>query len=410
MNLSFYIAKRYLVSKKKQNIINIISGISTAGIIVGTMAIIIIVSVMNGFTQLIGVFYSDFDPDLKITVAEGKMFDPASINTAKIRNLPDVVQYAEVIEEVAMLKYGKQQYPATVKGVPANYPEYTNINKLLVEGSYYLEKDGIDYAVVGRGVANYLGVGISFLEPINVYVPKKGRQLSLNPSRSINYDYLYPSAVFAVLEDIDAKYILVSDKFAAELFESGKNISAIELDIADDADTDAVQKSIQTIVGEAFHVKNKEQQHDLIFKTMKSEKWAVYFILVFILLLASGNMIGNLTMLYIDKKEDISILISMGMSKDKINRIFLYEGWLISFFGGVIGAILGVFVCWLQIRFEFIKLPGANNSFVISAYPVEIMFTDILLAFIAVLGVGFLASWYPVKFMSPKHLVTSNIN
>ena len=410
MNLSFYIAKRYLVSKKKQNIINIISGISTAGIIIGTMAIIIIVSVMNGFTQLIGVFYSDFDPDLKITVAEGKMFDPASINTTEIKNLPDVVQYAEVIEEVAMLKYGKQQFPATVKGVPANYPEYTNINKLLVDGTYYLEKDGIDYAVVGRGVANYLGVGVSFLEPINVYVPKKGRQLSLNPSRSINYDYLYPSAVFAVLEDIDAKYIIVSDKFAAELFESGNNVSAIELDINDNADIDAVQKSIQAIVGDAFHVKNKEQQHDLIFKTMKSEKWAVYFILVFILLLASGNMIGNLTMLYIDKKEDISILISMGMTKDKINRIFLYEGWLISFIGGVIGALLGVLICWLQIRFELIKLPGANNSFVISAYPVEIMFTDILLAFVAVLSVGFLASWYPVKFMSPKQLLTSNIN
>lgn len=410
VNLPFYIAKRYLVSKKKQNIINIISGISMAGIIVGTMAIIIIVSVMNGFTQLIGVFYSDFDPDLKITPVEGKMFDPSTINTNAIRDLTEVVQYAEVIEEVAMLKYGKQQYPATVKGVPPNYPEYTNINKLLIEGSYYLEKDGIDYTVVGRGVANYLGVGISFLEPINVYVPKKGRQLSLNPSRSINYDYLYPSAVFAVLEDIDAKFILVSDAFASELFESGNNISAIELDIQNNADIDDVQNKIQSIVGEKFHVKNKEQQHDLIFRTMKSEKWAVYFILVFILLLASGNMIGNLTMLYIDKKKDVSILLSMGMAKDKINRIFLYEGWLISFIGGLIGTVLGVLVCWLQIRFELIKLPGANDSFVISAYPVEILLPDIFLAFAAVLSVGFLASWYPVKFMSPKHLNPSDIN
>jgi lipoprotein-releasing system permease protein len=410
VNLSFYIAKRYLVSKKKQNIINIISGISMAGIIVGTMAIIIIVSVMNGFTQLIGVFYSDFDPDLKIIAVEGKMFDPALINTAEIKDLPEVLHYAEVIEEVAMLKYGKQQYPATVKGVPPNYPEYTNINKLLIEGNYYLEKDGINYAVVGRGVANYLGVGVSFLEPINIYVPKKGRQLSINPSRAINYDYLYPSAVFAVLEDIDAKYILVSDKFAAELFESGKKISAIELDIQDDSDINDIQNHIQSIVGDKFQVKNKEQQHDLIFKTMKSEKWAVYFILVFILLLASGNMIGNLTMLYIDKKEDISILRSMGMAKEKINRIFLYEGWLISFIGGLIGTALGVLICWLQIRFEFIRLPGANDSFVISAYPVQILFSDILLAFVAVLSVGFLASWYPVKFMSPKNVSTSTIN
>lgn len=381
-----------------------------AGIIVGTMAIIIIVSVMNGFTQLIGMFYSDFDPDLKITAVEGKMFDPDTLNTRAIKNLDGVAHYAQVIEEVAMLKYGKQQYPATVKGVPANYPEYTNVKDLLIEGEYYLEKDGINYAVVGRGVANYLGVGVSFLDPINIYVPKKGRQFSLNPSRSINHGYLFPSAVFAVLEDIDAKYILVSEKFAADLFESGNNISAIELDIDDSADINDIQAEIQNLVGDAFHVKNKEQQHDLIFKTMKSEKWAVYFILIFILLLASGNMIGNLSMLYIDKKEDIAILRSMGLTRDKINRIFLYEGWLISLIGGLIGTVLGVVLCWLQIRFEWIKLPGANGSFVISAYPVEIMISDILLAFIAVLSIGFLASWYPVKFMAQKPVSTSNID
>ena len=410
MNLPFYIAKRYLISRKKQNIINIISGITIAGIIVGTMAIIIIVSVMNGFTQLIGLFYSDFDPDLKITAVEGKMFDPDTVNTHEIQKLEGVAHYAEVIEEVAMLKYGKQQYPATVKGVPDNYPEYTNISNLLIEGEYYLEKQGINYAVVGRGVANYLGVGVSFLEPINIYVPKKGRQLSLNPSRAINHGYLFPSAVFAVLEDIDARYILVSDKFAADLFEAGNNISAIELDIDDSADIGRIQTEIQKLLGDAFHVKNKEQQHDLIFKTMKSEKWAVYFILVFILLLASGNMIGNLSMLYIDKKEDIAILRSMGLTRDKINRIFLYEGWLISLIGGVIGTLLGILLCWLQIRFEWIKLPGANGSFVISAYPVQILISDILLAFVAVLGIGFLASWYPVKFMAQKPIETSNIS
>ncbi|MBN2173758.1 MAG: ABC transporter permease, partial [Bacteroidales bacterium] len=410
LNLPFYIAKRYLVSKKKQNIINIISGISLAGIVVGTMAIIIIVSVMNGFIQLIGLFYSDFDPDIKISAVEGKTFDPSIINTQNIRELPGVIQYAEVVEEVAMLKYGKQQFPATVKGVPSNYPNYTNIDSLLVEGKYYLEKDGINYAVVGRGVANYLGVGISFLDPINIYVPKKGRQFSLNPARTINHDYLYPSAIFATLEEIDSKYIIVSKAFATNLFESGNNISAIELDIDDNADIYQVQKKIQTIVGDAFHVKNKEQQHDLIFKTMKSEKWAVYFILIFILLLASGNMIGNLTMLYIDKKEDISILLSMGMSIEKINRIFLFEGWLISLIGGVVGTILGVLACWLQIHFGLIKLPGANGSFVISAYPVQVLFSDIVLAFIAVISIGFLASWYPVKFMSPRNRSSQNIN
>lgn len=381
-----------------------------AGIVVGAMAIIIIVSVMNGFTQLIGVFYSDFDPDLKITPAEGKMFDPAEIDVQKIKEVAGVVSYAEVIEEVVMLKYGKQQCPATVKGVPANYNQYTNIEKLLTEGSYYFEKQGIDYAIVGQGVANYLSAGVSFLDPIDIYVPKKGRQFSLNPSRSINHGYLYPAGIFSVLEEIDAQYILVSDTYAKELFESGNNVSAIELDVDDSAPVNEIKKKIQGILGEKFHVKNKEEQHDLVFKTMKSEKWAVYFILIFILLLASGNMIGNLAMLYIDKKEDITILKSMGLTTHNINRIFLYEGWIISFVGGLIGTLLGIFVCWLQIEFELIKLPGANGSFVISAYPVSIMLSDVILAFLAVLSIGFLASWYPVKFMSQKHLAETNIN
>ncbi|MCK3686136.1 FtsX-like permease family protein [Maribellus sp. YY47] len=381
-----------------------------AGIVVGAMAIIIIVSVMNGFTQLIGVFYSDFDPDLKITPTEGKMFDPSEIDAQKIKDVPGVVSYAEVIEEVAMLKYGKQQYPATVKGVPANYNCYTNIEKLLTDGSYYFEKQGIDYAIVGRGVANYLNVGVSFLDPIDIYVPKKGRQFSLNPSRSVNHGYLYPAGIFSVLEEIDAQYILVSDSYAKELFESGNKVSAIELDIDDSASVKEVQNKIEAILGDKFHVKNKEQQHDLVFKTMKSEKWAVYFILIFILLLASGNMIGNLTMLYIDKKEDITILQSMGMTTQNINRIFLYEGWIISFAGGLIGTLLGIFVCWLQIEFGLLKLPGANGSFVISAYPVYIMVSDVILAFVAVLSIGFLASWYPVKFMSQKRLAKININ
>ncbi|WP_347839367.1 FtsX-like permease family protein [uncultured Draconibacterium sp.] len=381
-----------------------------AGIVVGTMAIIIIVSVLNGFTDLIGMFYSDFDPDIKITSVEGKMFDPNTIDTEQLKSIPGVISYAGVIEEIAMLRYGKRQYPATIKGVPDNYTSYTNIDKLLIEGDYYLEKDGINYAVIGRGVANNLGVGISFLDPLHVYVPKKGKHVSLNPSRSFNHNYLYPSAVFAVLEDVDAKYILVSKQFAAEIFESKNSISAIELALSPEADVKSTQKKVQELLGKGFHVKNKPQQHDLVFKTMKSEKWAVYFILVFILLLASGNMIGNLTMLYIDKKEDISILKSMGLHVQQINRIFLYEGWLISLTGGLIGTLLGVLVCWLQITFELVKLPGAGGSFVISAYPVHIIFSDIVLAFFAVFIIGFLASWYPVKFMSQKQLSTANIN
>ncbi len=377
---------------------------------IGAMAIIIVVSVQNGFTQLIGKFYSDFDPDLKITSVEGKMFDPDSIDYNSLKDIPGVVSYANIIEEVAMLKYGKQQYFATVKGVPDNYIQYTNLDKHLIDGEYYLKKDGINYAVMGLGVASSLGAGVSFLEPVHIYFPKKGNKALRNPARAFNTDYIFPSAVFSILEEIDDKYIIVSNTYAAELFESGSLISSIEIALDETASIKKTQKEIEQVLGEKFHVKNKEQQRDLVFKTMKSEKFWVFVILVFILVLASGNMIGNLAMLYIDKKEDVSILRSMGLSLTDIHRIFLYEGWLISFLGGFIGTLMGVLICWLQITFELVKLPGGTNSFIIAAFPVRIIFTDIIFAFLAILVIGFFASWYPVKFMTQEELTETNIN
>lgn len=379
-----------------------------AGIIVGTMALVIVLSVFNGFNSLITSFFSDFDADLKITPAEGKMFDPAKFDFEKIKNHPDVVFYSEIIEEVALLKYGSQIYPATVKGVPANYIEYTNIDRLITEGSYTFNRDGINYAVVGQGVAYNLGIQLSLMDHIMIYVPKKGKQVSINPARALNHNYIFPSGTFAVLEEIDAKYILVSFDYAAELFESEELVSAIELGIPPDTNIKKLQKEIQQVLGDSFHVKNKYQQHDLIYKTMKSEKWAAYLILVFILIIASFNILSSLSMLIIDKKEDIQIFRSMGANSKTIRQIFLFEGWLISILGAILGTILGVFVCWLQIHFEIITLAG-NGSFVITAYPVEIIFTDILLVLSVVLLIGFIVSWYPVKFISHKYLLTENL-
>jgi len=403
LNLPLFIAKRYLISKKKQNIINIISGISVAGIVVGTMAIIIVISVVNGFNQLLGQFYSSFDPDLKITSVEGKMFDPSDYDFQKIKSLSAVIHYAEIIEEMALLKYGSQIYPATVKGVPDNYNQYTNIDSLLFAGKYTFKEDGINYAVVGRGVAFNLGVGLSFTDHIMVYVPKKGRQVSLNPARAINYNYIFPAGIFSVLEEIDAKYMLVSYDFAADLFESENQVSSVEIDLKDNSNHSSIQKEIQNILGEKFHVKNKYEQHDLVFKTMKSEKFWAYIILVFILILSSGNMIGNLTLLFIDKKDDILILQSMGATKDQIQKIFLFEGWLISLTGAIAGTLLGIAVCWVQVKFEIITFP--EGSFAVPAYPVQIVFTDIILALITVLVIGFFVSLYPVKLISQKYLL-----
>ena len=397
-----------MVSKKKQNIINIISAISVGGIIVGTMALVIVLSVFNGFSILIDTFFSSFDPDLKITPVEGKMFDPDEFEFEKIKNLPGVVHYAEIIEEVALLKYGTQIYPATIKGVPENYTKYTSIDSLIIDGKFILEKEGINYAVVGQGVAFNLGIRPEFTDHIMVYVPKKGKQVSVNPARAINHNYIFPSGVFAVLEEIDSKYIIVSHKYASELFESGAQVSTVEIGLDSNLNSKKIQKEIEKILGSSFHVKNKYQQHDLIYKTMQSEKWAAYLILVFILVVASFNILGSLSMLIIDKKDDILIFRSMGASTKTIGRIFLFEGWLISIVGAIIGTLLGIFLCWLQITFEIIPLAN-NGSFLITSYPVKIIFTDILLIFAVVLLIGFFASWYPIKFISQKYFVNQNL-
>lgn len=372
------------------------------------MALVIVLSVMNGFNGLFSTFFSNFDPDLKITAVQGKMFDPSEFEFEKIKSLPGVANYAEIIEEVALLKYENQIYPAIVKGVPDNYAQYTKIDTLIIDGSYLLKEQGINYTVIGQGVAFNLGVRPAFVEHIMIYVPKKGKQVSLNPVKAINQNYVFPAGVFAVLEEIDSKYIIVDYNFAADLFESGKQVSTVELGLLPAADIKKVQKEIKNILGDKFHVKNQYQQHDLIYKTMESEKWAAYLILVFILVIASFNILGSLSMLIIDKKEDILIFQSMGASSKTIRKIFLFEGWLISFLGAIIGVLLGLFICWLQIKFSFVTFPN-TGSFVISAYPVQIVLSDILLVFGAVLLIGFFASWYPVKFISKKYILQQNI-
>lgn len=407
MILPLYIAKHYLVSKKKQHIINIISGISVAGIIVGTMAMVIVLSVLNGFSSLINIFFNSFDPDLKITAVEGKMFAPEQGDMEKIKNLQGVIHYAEIIEEMAMLKSGTNQYFATVKGVPQNYREYTQIDSLIVYGKYTLEQNETNYTVIGQGVAWNLSTRLALTDPIQIIVPKKGRQISLNPAHSINYSSILPSGIFSVLEEIDSKYILVPFNFARTLFESGNLISSVELGLSPNADVKNIQEEIQNILGASFNVKTRYQQHDLINKTLKTEKLMAYLILVFILVIASFNILGSLSMLIIDKKEDILILKSMGASSQLIRRIFIFEGWLISVLGALLGALLGAIICFIQIKTGVIPLPG-SGSFVVSAYPVQIIFTDIVMIIGVVLLIGFAAAVYPVKYISGRYLLDNN--
>ena len=403
MNFPFYIAKRYLVSKKKQNIINIISGVAVTGVALGTIALVVVLSVFNGIDSLVKSLFSSFDPDLKITVTEGKTFDPNVLDMDAIKKIEDVALWATVLEENAMLKYTNRQGIATVKGVSDNYPYVTGLDSLIINGNMTLKNDGFNYAIVGLGVASDLGIGLTFTDPIQIFSAKKGSQVSMNINNAFNRSYIYPSGIFSVQEQIDVKYILTPLDFARKLFDEPVNVSAIEIKLKSNADVNEIQRNIQDIVGEKFHVKNKYQQHELIYRVMNSEKWAIFLILTFILIIASFNILGSLSMLIIDKKDDIDILKSMGASYEIIKRIFLFEGWLISFLGAVSGIIFGVIICFVQIQFAIIKFPG-NGSFAVPAYPVEIHPSNIILIFITVLFIGFLAAWYPVRFISGKYI------
>jgi lipoprotein-releasing system permease protein len=406
VNLPFYISKRYLVSKKSQNAINIISGISVLGVAVGTMALIVILSVFNGFDQLIKSLYSTFDPEIKITLSEGKTFSPSSPAFSEVRNQKNVWYFSEVMEENVLLKYGDRQYIATMKGVDDEFVNITGIDTMIVEGEFKLKDKNSPYAVIGEGVAYYLGVGLTFLNPINIYSIKRTGNISMNPEQAISRKFIFPSGIFSIEQEHNIRYIIVPISFARELLGYQNEVSAIELKLQPGANAELVQNEIIQILGNEFRVQNRNEQNALFYRIMKSEKWAIFFILTFILIIASFNIIGSLTMLILDKKEDIQTLRNLGASDTLIRRIFLMEGWMISILGAIFGLIIGSLIAWLQAKFGLIKLSG-SGSFIIDSYPVVYKLQDVLKVFFTVLFIGFLAAWYPVKYISKKFLNNS---
>jgi len=399
LNLPFFIARRYLVSKKKQHIINIISIISAVGIGVGTFALVVVLSVFNGFDGLIKSYFSILDPDIKISAREGKYFDPDEIVSQVLPAIPGIAGFSEVIEDNALLTYNNRQFIAVLKGVSDNFSRITGIDTLMVGGKFILEEGGASFAVPGQGVASYLGIDLNYQEVIRAYVPRKGLQSGLEMINALNSKAIYPSGIFSLLEEVDAQTVFVPLSFAAELFETENRVSAVEIKLLPGIGEKQICKAIDKQTGQRYLVKNKYQQHESLYRTMNSEKWMTYLILSFILIIASFNILGSLSMLIIDKKDDIQILRSMGASSRLIRMIFLFEGWLISISGCLTGLVTGVLVCWIQIHFELITLPG-EGSFVISAYPVDIQIPDLLLIIMLVLTIGFLAAWYPVRFIT----------
>jgi len=373
------------------------------GVALGTAALIIVLSVFNGFESVVVSLFSVFDPDVKITVVEGKTFHDHQIDADKIRAIPGIIKYTEVVEENALLYYKKQQYLATIKGVDSLYQVNSPINdSLLVTGNMILQDDSLDFAIPGYGIAYFLNIDMKAPDNlISVYIPKRKGSITGLPQESFRSEFIRPTAIFTVQQDFDDKYMLVPLRFARRMLDYSDEVTSIEIRIAKDADADLVQEKIASIAGPKFRIQSRFQQQEVLYKIMKSEKWAVFLILTFILIVASFNIIGSLTMLILDKQKDIGILSSMGARDILIRKIFFFEGLLISLTGAFTGLVLGLIVCVMQLKFGLIKLQG-GGSFIISAYPIKLIATDFLYVFITITLIGTAAAWFPVRRIAAK--------
>ena len=408
MNFPFYIARRYLFSKKSTHAINVISGISVVGVAVATMALVVTLSVFNGFHDLVASFLTSFDPQLKVTPVKGKAVAADDPRLTEIRQLPQVDVATECLEDQALVVYNGRQAMVTLKGVDDNFDELTHIGEILIgDGEFELHAADMHYGIIGVRLAEALGTGYIYDHPIRIYAPRREGQLDMTaPENGFIEDELFsPGVLFNVRQaKYDKGYIITSLGFARRVFEQQGMVSSLELRLKPGSDFEAVKREMQQIAGNDFYVKDRFEQQDETFKIMKIEKLIAYVFLTFILIVACFNIIGSLSMLIIDKKDDVVTLRNLGASDKQIARIFLFEGRLISAIGAILGIAVGLLLCWLQQTYGLVKLGSSTGSFVVNAYPVSVHPDDIILIFATVLIVGFLAVWYPVRYFSHRLL------
>ena len=410
MNFSFYIAKRYLFSKKSHNAINVISGVSVCGVALATLALVCTLSVFNGFQDLVTTMFTAFDPELKITAVSGKVFDAQDDRIQSLKQMPEVDVFSESLEDNVMVQYKDRQAMAVIKGVEDNFSQLTAIDSILYgRGEMVLHDEVVAYAIPGIELVSILGTGVRFLDPLEIYAPKRGSKINVaSPAFSFNSDYLHSSGlVFAVNQQkYDASYILTSLKFARDLFQYDTEVSSIELKLKEGANINKVQGRIASLLGKDFQVLNRYEQQADTYRIMEVEKLISYLFLTFILLIACFNVIGSLSMLIIDKRADVVTLRNLGANDETIKRIFLLEGCLISFLGALIGVVLGVALCLVQQEFGLISLGSGDSAgaFVVDAYPVNVQLTDVLLVLLTVLVISFFSVQYPVRYLSRRLL------
>ncbi len=404
MNFPFYIARRYLFSKKSTHAINIISAISVVGVAVATMALVVTLSVFNGFHDMVASLFTQMDPQIKVTPAKGKTVPADDPILTQIRQLPEVEVATECLEDQALAVYGDRQLMVKVKGVDDNFDSLTHIREILLgDGNYELHAADMSYGIPGLGVAYLLGLGYTYDQPLQIFAPRREGQISLTAAEEgFVSDQLYsPGVVFSMKQGkYDKNYILTSIHFTRQLFAQDGMLSSLELRLKSGSDFDHVKERIQQLTGDKYLVRDRYEQQDDTFRIMKVEKLIAYIFLTFILMIACFNIIGSLSMLIIDKRDDVATLRNLGASQRQITRIFLFEGRMISAIGAAIGIALGLLLCWLQQQYGLVRLGTSEGSFIVDAYPVSVHPMDIILVFVTVLAVGFVSVWYPVRYFS----------
>lgn len=407
MIFPLYIARRYLFSKKKHNAINVISVITICGLTLATMAMVVTMSIFNGFRDVVAKSFTHFDPQLKITAAQGKTFHSTDRRLQSVGALPCVDVLAWAVEDNALVKYKDKQTIAVIKGVSDNFGQLTNIEKILFGNSVFMLRDETaEYGTMGIGLVGQLNCGVKFLEPLEVFAPKKGAKINpANPASAFRREFLFsPGSVFTVgQEKYDASYIVTSIGFARKLFGYTDQATSVELKLKPGYDTGQAKQQIQTLLGGEFVVRDRYEQQEDIFKIMNVEKAISFIFLTFILLVATLNIISSLSMLIIDKRDDVATLRNMGASRQGIFRIFLLEGWLISLAGALTGIGIGLALCLAQQHFGWIKM-GDGNMFLTPSYPIVVDARDVLLVFFTVAVTSMLTTWIPTKILCRRLL------
>ncbi len=408
MKFEFFVARRYLFSRKSHHAINIISGISVVGVAVTTAALVCTLSVFNGFQDLIASLFTAFDPQLKVSLVQGKTVPVDDEKLLKLQQMEIVQEYSPVMEDQALVVREGRQIVVNVKGVSDNFRDLTDVDSLLYgEGEFLLHADSVEYGVLGIQLASQLGMGTYFEEPLQLYAPKKGERVNMgNPMSSFNHAELQsPGVVFMVQQSqYDANYILTSLSFAQHLFDQKGRISSVEIKLKEGVNLSKAKESIREVVGPSYSVQDRYEQQDDVFRIMRIEKLISYLFLTFILLVACFNIIGSLSMLMIEKKQDAITLGSLGADARQVGSVFMWEGRMINLAGACCGICLGLLLCWLQDTYGLITMGGSAGSFIVESYPVSVDIGDVILIFATVFIAGWAAVSYPVHYLC-KHIL-----